>query len=78
MNESFYWKLKMTDVRLLTSNLIDTISELTRTADTVYWMTAFAMQSGVRFVLPHLQEAIAHGAEVKIIYSLHSRRRLRC
>ncbi|MBE1555506.1 DEAD/DEAH box helicase family protein [Sporosarcina limicola] len=57
----------MTDVRLITSNLIDTISELTRTADTVYWMTAFAMQSGVRLVLPHLQEAIARGAEVKIL-----------
>ena len=57
----------MTDFRLLTSNLIGTISKLTRTADTVYWITAFAMQSGVRLVLPHLQEAIARGAEVKIL-----------
>lgn len=57
----------MTEVRLITSNLIHKISELTSKADTIYWITAFAMKSGVQIVLPYLKEAATRGAEIKIL-----------
>lgn len=57
----------MTEVRLITSNLIDEIKDLTRKADHLYWIVAFAMKSGVRLVLPYLKEAAENGAEIKIL-----------
>lgn len=57
----------MTEIRLITSNLIREIKELTPKADNLYWIVAFAMESGVRLVLPHLKEAAANGAEIKIL-----------
>ncbi|MFS0574105.1 DEAD/DEAH box helicase family protein [Sporosarcina sp. 179-K 3D1 HS] len=57
----------MTDIRLITSNLIKEIKHLTKQADTLYWIAAFAMRSGFTLVLPHLKEAAARGAEIKIL-----------
>jgi len=57
----------MTEIRLITSNLIGEIKELTQKADNIYWIVAFAMKSGVRLVLPHLKEAAKNGAEIKIL-----------
>ncbi|MEK4715755.1 DEAD/DEAH box helicase family protein [Sporosarcina sp. FSL K6-5500] len=57
----------MTEVRLITSNLIGEIKELTQKAENIYWIVAFAMKSGVKLVLPHLKKAAANGAEIKIV-----------
>ena len=57
----------MSEIRLITSNLIGEIKELTQKADNIYWIVAFAMKSGVRLVLPHLKEAAAKDAEIKIL-----------
>lgn len=45
----------MIEVRLITTNLIEEIKDLTRKADNLYWIVAFAMESGVRLVLPYLK-----------------------
>ena len=37
----------MTKLRLLTQNLLVDLKRLTAEADTIYWMTAFLMKSGV-------------------------------
>lgn len=57
----------MTELRLLTRNLLDDLKRLTAEADTIYWMTAFLMKSGVKEVLPVLQDAAIRGAEIKIL-----------
>jgi len=57
----------MTETRLITSNLIGEIKVLTQKADNIYWIVAFAMESGIRLVLPHLKEAAVNGAEIKIL-----------
>lgn len=57
----------MTEVRLITANLIDEIKTLTEPAENLYWIVAFAMESGVRLVLPHLKRASENGAEIKIL-----------
>ena len=55
----------MTEIRLITSDLIGEIKELTRKAENIYWIVAFAMKSGVQLVLPHLKEAAANGQKLK-------------
>lgn len=57
----------MTKLRLFTQNLLDDLRRLTAEADTIYWMTAFIMKSGVKAVLPALREAALRGADVKIL-----------
>ncbi|WP_052461708.1 DEAD/DEAH box helicase family protein [Sporosarcina koreensis] len=57
----------MTDVRLLTRNLLSELQRLGETADTIYIVTAFLMRSGVRELLPMLQRAIVRGADMKIV-----------
>ena len=57
----------MTKLRLVTKNLLDDLKRLTAEADTIYWMTAFLMKSGVREVLPSLREAALRGADIKIL-----------
>lgn len=57
----------MNEVKLITSNLIDELKQISEKADTIYWVVAFAMKSGVRMVLPLLKEALARGADVKIL-----------
>ena len=57
----------MTKLRLLTKNLLDDLKRLTAEADTIYWMTAFMMKTGVKEVLPVLRDASLRGAEIKIL-----------
>ena len=57
----------MTKLRLLTQNLLDDLKRLTAEADTIYWMTAFLMKSGVKEVLPALHEAAMRGADIKLL-----------
>lgn len=57
----------MTELRLITSNLIEDIKKLTIKSNHLYWIVAFAMESGIRLVLPYLKEAAENGAEIKIL-----------
>lgn len=57
----------MNNLKLITSNLIQHLTELSKDATSVYWITAFAMKSGVRLVLPQLKEALARNAEIRIL-----------
>lgn len=57
----------MTKLRLLTQNLLADLKRLTAEADTIYWMTAFLMKSGVKEVLPALRESALRGADIKIL-----------
>lgn len=57
----------MTKLRLLTKNLLDDLKRLTTEEDTIYWMTAFMMKSGVNEVLPAFRDASLRGADIKIL-----------
>ncbi|KXH80647.1 DEAD/DEAH box helicase family protein [Sporosarcina sp. HYO08] len=57
----------MTELRLITSQLVNELRKLTETADTIYWIIAFAMKSGVQLVLPELKKAAERGADIKIL-----------
>lgn len=57
----------MNKLRLITSNLIQDLTKLSADATSIYWVTAFAMKSGVKLVLPPLKEALAKNSELKIL-----------
>ncbi|WP_144512298.1 DEAD/DEAH box helicase family protein [Bacillus sp. FJAT-22090] len=57
----------MNKLRLITSNLIHDLTKLSAEASSIYWITAFAMKSGVKLVLPSLKEALARNSELKIL-----------
>ena len=57
----------MTELKLVTKNLLASLTELAKEADTIYWVTAFVMSSGVRKVLPALKKAAKNGAEIKLL-----------
>ncbi|MFJ5770804.1 DEAD/DEAH box helicase family protein [Psychrobacillus sp. NPDC093180] len=57
----------MNKLRLITSNLIQDLTKLSADATSIYWVTAFAMNSGVKLVLPTLKEALNRNTELKIL-----------
>jgi superfamily II DNA or RNA helicase/HKD family nuclease len=57
----------MNDLRLITNNLIQDLTKLSSDATSIYWVTAFAMKSGVKLVLPSLKKALSRNAELKIL-----------
>ncbi len=57
----------MSDVRLITNQLINDLQKLSESSTTIYWMTAFAMKSGVSLVLPQLKAAANRGCEIKML-----------
>ncbi|WP_391204690.1 DEAD/DEAH box helicase family protein [Psychrobacillus sp. L4] len=57
----------MNKLRLITSNLIQDLRKLSHDATSIYWITAFAMKSGVQLVLPTLKEALSRNAELKLL-----------
>ncbi|MEI4770070.1 hypothetical protein WAX74_10515 [Psychrobacillus sp. FJAT-51614] len=57
----------MNNLRLITSNLIQDLTKLSNEASSIYWVTAFAMKSGVKLVLPTLKEALSRDAELKLL-----------
>lgn len=57
----------MPDIRLITENLADELIQGIRRSTAVYIMTSFVMESGVKLLAPHLQEAVDRGAEVKLL-----------
>lgn len=57
----------MTKVQLITNNLLQHIQTITQKSNHIYWLIAFAMESGVEAVLPTLKTAAKNGAEIKIL-----------
>jgi HKD family nuclease len=57
----------MLNIKLITENLADELISGMKHASAIYIMTSFIMQSGVRFLAPHLKSALDHGAEVKVL-----------
>lgn len=55
------------NVKLITENLADELINGMQNASSIYIMTSFVMQSGVRLLAPHLKGAIERGAEVKVL-----------
>ncbi|CAM3871878.1 DEAD/DEAH box helicase family protein [Alkalicoccus chagannorensis] len=56
----------MTRIALIQDRFIDTLRHETEKADTIYIMVSFAMTSGVKMLLPALEEAAKKGADIKI------------
>lgn len=57
----------MTEVQLITHNLINEINKLSTQANTIYIMTAFLMKSGVQEIISTLQQASIRDADIKIL-----------
>lgn len=57
----------MPDIKLITENLAGELIPAIGRAAGVYIMTSFVMESGVKILAPHLEAAIARGAEVKLL-----------
>lgn len=55
------------NVKLITENLADELIIGMQNASSIYIMTSFVMQSGVRLLASHLKEAIERGADVKVL-----------
>jgi superfamily II DNA or RNA helicase/HKD family nuclease len=57
----------MNEVRLVTSQVIETIIEEIEKATSICMLTSFAMRSGVSLLIPHLQKAAKRGADIKLL-----------
>lgn len=57
----------MSEIRFVTQNLITHLKEELEQANTVYWISAFAMKSGVQLILLELKQAANRKADVKIL-----------
>ncbi|WP_404405787.1 DEAD/DEAH box helicase family protein [Jeotgalibacillus malaysiensis] len=57
----------MTNVKLITSHLIDELNHLIDQAEEIYLLTAFAMESGVKRILPSLKKAAERGADIRLL-----------
>ena len=54
-------------MKLITSNLVDELKQLTKPSEHISWITAFTMESGVKEVLDSLKDAQANGAVIQIL-----------
>lgn len=57
----------MTKLELVTNQLVSHLERLSRKAVEIHWITAFAMKSGVRMILPFLQQASKRGVPIKLL-----------
>ncbi|EMR07207.1 type I restriction enzyme EcoKI subunit R [Bhargavaea cecembensis DSE10] len=57
----------MTNLQLITSELIRHLERLSGNAKEIHWMTAFTMKSGVQKVLPFLKAASNQGSSIKLL-----------
>lgn len=57
----------MTKLELVTTQLVLHLERLSRDAVEIHWITAFAMKSGVRMILPFLQHAAERRVPVKLL-----------
>lgn len=56
----------MTDLQLITKNLVATLNQLAEEAQEIYILTSFVMRSGVKQILPALEIAARRGADIKL------------
>lgn len=54
-------------MKLITTNLVDELKDLTLRAEHVCWVTAFVMESGVKVMLDSLKKAHKLGANIQIL-----------
>lgn len=57
----------MTNIKLITENIIDDLVESIQGASSIYILTSFVMESGVKLLEGPLNEAIQRGADVKLM-----------
>lgn len=57
----------MPDIKLITENLADELIPGIGKASSIYIMTSFVMESGVKLLASHLKAAVERGAEVKVL-----------
>ena len=57
----------MTKLELVTSHLLSHLERLSQDAVEIHWITAFAMKSGVKKILPFLQQAAESGVPIKLL-----------
>lgn len=57
----------MPDIKLITENLADELIPGIRRASSIYILTSFVMESGVKLLAPYLKAALERGAEVKVL-----------
>lgn len=57
----------MTKLELVTSQLVSHLERLSNEAVEIQWITAFAMKSGVKKIIPFLQQAAKRGVPIKLL-----------
>ncbi|EIM05370.1 type III restriction protein res subunit [Planococcus antarcticus DSM 14505] len=57
----------MTKLELVTSQLVSHLERLSKQAVEIQWITAFAMKSGVKKIIPFLQQAAERGVPIKLL-----------
>ncbi|MFD2370962.1 DEAD/DEAH box helicase family protein [Brevibacillus sp. GCM10020057] len=57
----------MTKVRLITENLLAEFIHQMKKSSSIFLLSSFVMESGVRLLHPHLKEAATRGADVKVL-----------
>ncbi|MGI2328125.1 DEAD/DEAH box helicase family protein [Planococcus sp. YIM B11945] len=57
----------MTKLELVTSQLVSHLERLSKEAVEIHWITAFAMKSGVKKIIPFLQEAASRNVPIKLL-----------
>lgn len=57
----------MTKLELVTSQLFSHLEKLSKEAVEIQWITAFAMKSGVKKIIPFLKEATERGVPIKLL-----------
>ncbi|MEK6189415.1 MAG: DEAD/DEAH box helicase family protein [Carnobacterium alterfunditum] len=57
----------MTKLELVTSQLVSHLERLSKEAVEIQWITAFAMKSGVKKIIPFLKQASQRGVPIKLL-----------
>ncbi|MGH2316350.1 DEAD/DEAH box helicase family protein [Planococcus sp. SE5232] len=57
----------MTKLELVTSQLVSHLERLSKEAVEIQWITAFAMKSGVKKIIPFLKKAAERGVPIKLL-----------
>lgn len=57
----------MTKLELVTSQLVSHLERLSKQAVEIQWITAFVMKSGVKKIIPFLQQAAERGVPIKLL-----------
>lgn len=57
----------MTKLELVTSQLVSHLERLSKEAIEIQWITAFAMKSGIKKIIPFLKQAAERGVPIKLL-----------